>query len=162
MKLRELYLKNFGKFSDKRILLHDGINLFYGENESGKTTIYTFLRSMLFGLDRGRGRGAVNDTFSLYEPWENPNYYAGVLRFECGGKNFCLTRNFDKYGKSASLICEDDGEEFSLEHGDLEMLLNGLNASNYENTVSIGQMKVETNQGLASELKNYEIGRAHV
>lgn len=148
-------MKNFGKFSDKRILLHDGINLFYGENESGKTTIYTFLRSMLFGLDRGRGRGAVNDTFSLYEPWENPNYYAGVLRFECGGKNFCLTRNFDKYGKSASLICEDDGEEFSLEHGDLEMLLNGLNASNYENTVSIGQMKVETNQTLASELKNY-------
>ena len=155
MKIRELYLKNFGKFSNERIILNDGINLFYGDNESGKTTIHTFIRSMLFGLERGRGRASANDTFSLYEPWENPNYYSGVLRFESGGKNFCLTRNFDKYGKSALLVCEDDGEEFSLEHGDLEILLNGLKASNYDNTIAIGQMKVEINQSLAVELQNY-------
>lgn len=155
MKIRELYLKNFGKFSEKKVILTDGINLFYGENESGKTTIHTFIKSMLFGLERGRGRASVNDTFSLYEPWENPNYYSGVLRFESGGKNFCISRNFDKYGKDASLICEDDGEEFSLEHGDLEMILQGLHASNYENTVAIGQMKVETDQSLAVELQNY-------
>jgi len=155
MKIRELYLKNFGKFSEKKVELTDGINLFYGENESGKTTIHTFIKSMLFGLERGRGRASANDTFSLYEPWENPNYYSGVLRFESGEKNFCITRNFDKYGKSASFICEDDGEEFSLEHGDLEMILHGLSASNYENTIAIGQMKIETDQSLAAELQNY-------
>ncbi len=155
MKIRELYLKNFGKFSEKKVELTDGINLFYGENESGKTTIHTFIKSMLFGLERGRGRASANDTFSLYEPWENPNYYSGVLRFESGGKNFCITRNFDKYGKSASLVCEDDGEEFSLEHGDLEMILHGLSASNYENTIAVGQMKIETDQSLAAELQNY-------
>lgn len=155
MKIRELYLKNFGKFSDKRIVLHDGVNVFYGENESGKTTIHTFIKSMLFGMERGRGRASINDTFSLYEPWDNPGYYAGVLKFESGGKNFCLTRNFDKYTKSAALVCEDDGEEFSLEHGDLEMILGGLRAANYENTVAIGQMKIETNQSLAAELQNF-------
>lgn len=155
MKIRELCIKNFGKFSDKKIVLNDGINLFYGENESGKTTIHTFIKSMLFGLERGRGRASVNDTFSLYEPWDNPNYYAGTLRFECGGKGFCLERSFDKYSKKASLVCEDDGEEFSLEHGDLEMLLGGLTASNYENTVAIAQMQVEPNQNLAVELQNY-------
>lgn len=155
MKIKELYIKNFGKFQEEKITFHDGINIFYGENESGKTTIHTFIKSMLFGMERGRGRASVGDTFSLYEPWKNPNYYAGVLRFETGGKNFRLERNFDKYSKNASLICEDDGEEFSLEHGDLEMILGGLNASNYENTVSIGQMKIETNQSLAVELQNY-------
>lgn len=155
MKIRELYLKNFGKFSEKKVTFQEGINLIYGENESGKTTLHTFIKSMLFGLERGRGRASVNDTFSLYEPWENPNYYSGELRFESGGKNFCLTRNFDKYGKSASLICEDDGEEFSLEHGDLEMILHGLQGSNYENTIAVGQMKIETNQSLAVELQNY-------
>ncbi len=155
MKIRELYLKNFGKFSDKKIVLKDGVNIFYGENESGKTTLHTFIKSMLFGMERGRGRASVNDTFSIYEPWENPNYYSGVLKFESGGKRFCLTRNFDKYSKSASLICEDDGEEFSLEHGDLEMILNGLDVAGYENTVSIGQMKIETNQSLASALQNF-------
>lgn len=155
MKIRELYLKNFGKFSDEKIIFKDGINLFYGENESGKTTIHTFIKSMFFGLERGKGRASLHDEFSRYEPWENPNYYSGILKFESGGKNFILTRNFDKYGKSASLVCEDDGEEFSLEHGDLEMLLNGLNSLNYENTVAVGQMKIETNQNLAIELQNY-------
>lgn len=155
MKIRELYLKNFGKFSDEKIVLKDGINLFYGENESGKTTVHTFIKSMLFGLERGRGRASINDTFSLYEPWENPNYYSGVLRFESGGKHFCLERTFDKYSKSASLICEDDGEEFSLSHGDLEMVLGGLDAISYENTVAIGQMKIEPNQTLAAQLQNF-------
>ncbi len=155
MKITEVYLKNFGKFHEERFTFHDGINLFYGENESGKTTIHTFIKCMLFGLERGRGRAATSDTFSQYEPWENSNYYAGVLRFETGGKKFCLTRSFDKYGKSASLVCEDDGEEFSLEQGDLETILPSLTAANYENTVAIGQMKVETNQSLAQELQNY-------
>ena len=167
MKIRELYLRNFGKFSGKKIVLKDGINLFYGENESGKTTIHTFIKSMLFGLERGRGRASVNDTFSIYEPWENPNYYSGTLRFESGGKNFLLERNFDKYSKSARLICEDDGEEFSLEHGDLEMILNGLNASNYENTVAVAQMKIEPTQSLAAEIQNYatnyySTGNSHI
>lgn len=155
MRIRELYLKNFGKFSEKKIVLEDGINLFYGENESGKTTIHTFIKSMLFGMDRARGRAAGHDVFSLYEPWNQPNYYAGTLKFESGGKNFCLTRNFDRYSRSSSLICEDDGEEFSLEQGDLEVILNGLHAANYENTIAIGQMKIETNQSLAGELQNY-------
>lgn len=155
MKIRELHLRNFGKFQDNKVVLKDGINLFYGQNESGKTTTHTFIKCMLFGLERGRGRASVNDTFSIYEPWKNPNYYSGTMRFESGGKNFCLERNFDKYSKNARLICEDDGEEFSLEHGDLEMILGGLTATNYENTVAIGQMKTETNQSLAVELQNY-------
>lgn len=155
MKIRELHLKNFGKFSDEKITFKDGVNLFYGENESGKTTIHTFIKGMLFGLERGRGRAALNDTFSLYEPWNNPTYYSGNMKFESGGKIFSLERTFDKYSKKASLICVDDGEEFSLEHGDLEVLLGGLDATSYEDTIAIGQMKVEPNQTLANSLQSY-------
>ena len=79
MKIRELYLRNFGKFSGKNDCAERWNQSFYGENESGKTTIHTFIKSMLFGLERGRGRASVNDTFSIYEPWENPNYYSGTL-----------------------------------------------------------------------------------
>ena len=155
MRITELVLKNFGKFTDKRIGLTDGINIIYGENESGKSTLHTFLKSMLFGIERKRGRAAATDTFSTYEPWENPNYYAGVLRFECGGRHFRLERNFDRYSKGGTLLCEDDGEELSLEHGDLEILLGGMTESDYENTVSVGQLRVQTGSTLAAELKNY-------
>lgn len=64
----------------------------------------------------------------------------GAMRFSCGEKTFCLKRRFDRYTKGAVLICEDDGEELSVEHGDLDMLLNGLTAEQFENTAAIGQL----------------------
>ena len=155
MQFEELILKNFGKFKDKRIELYEGINLIYGENEAGKSTIHTFLRGMLYGMERGRGRAANNDRFSKYEPWDNPNDYAGTLRFSCGGRTFCLNRHFDKYSKSATLFCEEDGEELSLEQGDLAVLLGGLEESDYENTIGIGQNKALVGKELGIEIKNF-------
>lgn len=155
MRILELQLKNFGKFNKQTYQSGNGIWLFYGENESGKSTIHTFIKAMLFGLERGRGRASVNDTFSRYEPWENSNYYSGVMRFECGEKTFRLERNFDKYSKKAVLTCEDDGEVLSVEGGDLQMLLSGLTASEYTDTLYIGQLCAKTGQGLLAELKNY-------
>ena len=155
MEIRELYIKNFGKFSEQRFLIHEGIHVFYGENEYGKSTIYAFIKAMLFGLERGRGKAALNDEFSRFEPWENPNYYAGVMRFSCGGRNFRLERRFDRYTKGSSLICEDDGEELSVEQGDLDMLLEGMSASSFENTAAIGQLTAKPGQNLAAELQNY-------
>lgn len=151
----EVFLKNFGKFKEKRILLSEGINLIYGENESGKTTIFTGIKAILFGLVRGRGKAAKSDTFSQYEPWEESNYYAGTLRFGCEGKVFQLERQFDKYGKSVKLFCENDGEELSVEDGDLEMLLDGMEEAEFESTVAVGQMKAETGEVLAAEMKNF-------
>ena len=76
MRLLEVKVKNFGKISGKDLKFAEGINVIYGENESGKTTLYTFIKSMLFGMERGRGRAAANDEFSRYAPWENPNFYS--------------------------------------------------------------------------------------
>lgn len=155
MRLLELDIENFGKFYDRKIEIHDGLHLVYGENESGKSTIHTFIKAMLFGLERKRGRGAGSDTFSKYEPWENKNYYAGGLRFECGDKEFLIRRNLDKYSKKALLTCVTDGEQMSVEDGDLDMLLDGLSVSSYENTLFVGQLHASTSQELASELKNF-------
>ena len=77
------------------------------------------------------------------------------MRFSCGEKTFCLKRRFDRYTKGAVLICEDDGEELSVEHGDLDMLLNGLTAEQFENTAAIGQLGARPGQSLAAELQNY-------
>ena len=110
---------------------------------------------MFFGMERGRGRAAGKDAFSRFEPWENPNYYAGVMRFECGGRNFRLERSFDRISKHASLICEDDGEELSVEDGDLDMLLGGITPSEFDSTVSVGQLMARPGQELSETLKNY-------
>ena len=155
MKIKELEIKNFGKFSNQRFVFEDGIQIFYGENEFGKSTIYGFIKAMLFGMERGRGKAAHNDAFSRFEPWENPNEYEGMMRFSCSEKTFCLKRRFDRYTRGAVLICEDDGEELSVECGDLDMLLNGLTAEQFENTAAIGQLGARPGQSLAAELQNY-------
>ncbi len=155
MVIRELYIRHFGKFRDARFVLSDGIQVFYGENEYGKSTIYAFIRAMLFGMERGRGRAANHDMFSRYEPWENPGDYAGSMRFSCGERTFLLERRFSRYEKRVSLVCEDDGEQLSVEDGDLEMLLGGMTASSFDNIAAIGQMTARPGQSLAAELKNY-------
>lgn len=155
MKITELYLKNFGKFHEKHFYIRDGVQIIYGENEFGKSTIHAFVRAMLFGLERGRGRAAGKDAFSRYEPWENPGSYAGVMRFCCGERAFRLERSFGRLERRVSLVCEDDGEELSVEHGDLDMLLGGLTAASFDSTVSIGQLQASPGQELSETLKNY-------
>lgn len=155
MIIRELYIKNFGKFSEQHFYLHDGLQVISGENEFGKSTIHAFIRAMLFGLERGRGRAAVKDDFTRYEPWDNPGYYAGVMRFSCGERNFRLERNFGRANRQVSLVCEDDGEELSVEHGDLNMLLGGMTGELFDSTVSVGQLKSRPGEELAEALENY-------
>ena len=146
MVITELYIKNFGKFTERHFYLKDGVQVIRGENEFGKSTLHAFIRAMFFGLERGRGRAAAKDGFSRYEPWENPGYYAGVMRFSCGGRNFRLERNFSRTARRASLVCEDDGEELSVEQGDLDMLLGGMTPGLFDSTVSVGQLQAEPGQ----------------
>lgn len=155
MIITELYIRNFGKISEEHFYFRDGIQIISGENEYGKTTIHAFIRAMLFGLERGRGRAAAKDDFSRYEPWENPACYAGVMRFVCGGRNFRLERNFGRFTKYTSLVCEDDGEELSVEHGDLSMLMGGLTEGLFDSTVSVRQLQARPGQELAEALENY-------
>ena len=108
MFIKDIYIKNFGGISNKHIDLENGLNIIYGENESGKSTIFDFIYAMLFGLDIQRGKASKNDMYRKYEPWDNPAFFAGIIRFETGGKTFRLERNFYKKDKRDSLVCEDD------------------------------------------------------
>ena len=158
MIIRELKLKNFGKFSEKTIKFSEGINIIYGANEAGKTTVYTAIGALLFGLDKQRGRAARTDVYTTYQPWEHKTWYEGSMRFSVREKDFLLERNFYHGEKSARLVCETDGEELSVEHGDLEILLGDANAELFFNTVAAGQLKMKPQDIVYSYLKNHIAG----
>lgn len=158
MIIKELNLKNFGKFSDQRFSFSDGLNVIYGPNEAGKTTIYTAIGALLFGMEKQRGRAAKSDTYTTYQPWENKTWYEGSMRFAAGGKIFRLERNFYHTEKSVRLLCETDGEELSVEQGDLEMLLADTGAELYFNTAAVGQLKMKPQDIVYSYLKNHIAG----
>jgi predicted ATPase len=73
----------------------EGITVIFGENESGKSTLHTFIQGIFFGIRRcGEGQHEMTCT-AVLNPGENSSYYAGHP-FPAGGKPFGLTRNFSK------------------------------------------------------------------
>ena len=61
MKILSLHIDGFGKFHDRDISFEDGLNVVYGKNEAGKSTLHTFIKGMLFGIERQRGRFTMED-----------------------------------------------------------------------------------------------------
>ena len=155
MRLLELHIDGFGKFHDRTISFNDGINIIYGKNEAGKSTLHTFIRGMLFGIERGRGRAAKNDLYTKYEPWENSGTYEGWLRLEKDGTIYRIERRFRKENKSLKIIDETKGLEEEVTPAFVSSLLDGLTETMYNNTISIGQLKSATEDGMVTELKNY-------
>lgn len=155
MRFLDLYIKGFGKFHDTFVSFEDGLNLVYGKNEAGKSTIHTFIRGMLFGIERQRGRAAKNDLYSKYEPWENSSTYEGQLRLESGGTIYRFERSFQKNKKEFIIVNETTGREAEPAKALLDEILCGLSETAYNNTISIGQLKSATEGGMISELKNY-------
>ena len=88
MRILELEIINFGKFNHETVTFHDGMNLIYGENEMGKTTLHSFIRGMFFGIEKQRGRAARKDEYSIREPWFHAGQFAGIMRFESAAKSF--------------------------------------------------------------------------
>ena len=78
MNILKLELTHFGKFHLKTITFTSGLNIVYGKNEAGKSTIHAFVRSMLFGIpDTEEG----NERYSHYLPWDRM-----IFAEECGLK----------------------------------------------------------------------------
>lgn len=155
MRLLDLHIDGFGKFHDCSVSFEDGLNIIYGKNEAGKSTLHTFIRCMLFGLERGRGRASKNDLYSRYEPWQNRAIYGGKLRLEKDGKTYRIERNFQKDQKSLVIVDETGGKEIEPTKSFMDYLLDGLTETAYNNTISIGQLKSATDGGMVTELRNY-------
>ena len=154
MKLLSLHIEGFGKFHDLDLTFKDGINVVYGKNEAGKSTLHTFIKGMLFGIERQRGRASKNDVYSKYEPWKGAAY-EGFLRLESEGQVYRIQRTFRKQDKKLIIVNETAGKEMELTKALFDQLRCGLSETSYDNTISIGQLKCATDSGMAEELRNY-------
>ena len=52
MKIDELKVNSYGKLKNKDIKFKDGINIIYGENEHGKSTLLNFIVNMFYGTSK--------------------------------------------------------------------------------------------------------------
>ena len=155
MQIKEAKIFQFGKLQNQTVTFEPGINVIYGKNEAGKSTLHAFLKAMLFGMEKGRGRSAAGGDYARYTPWHAPSYYAGALRFEVGGQPFYLERNFYGKEKQDCLRNEADGEELSVAYGDLSMLLGGITAAAYGSTYDIPQSGAASGTEMERMLSDY-------
>lgn len=155
MFIKKLSIEHFGKFLETNIILKDGINIIYAKNEGGKSTLHSFIRGMLVGIDKPRGRETKEDLYSKYLPWDGRNLYSGSMDFELNGRSYRIYRNFYKDNRQVKILDLLNGKVTEFEPGQPLELLGGLNKSNYSNTISIEQLKYSTDKSLASEVQNY-------
>ena len=127
----------------------EGFNIVYGENESGKTTLYKpFFREFFIGIPRKRGTASKTDTYTRCPSLVKSflvRKEACFLRRE--GKTSVWREISTAVPGRQNCTCVTDGEKMSVEEGDLEILLGGATQRIYENTAAIGQLKSRTPGG---------------
>jgi Uncharacterized conserved protein len=97
MYLEKLEINGFGKMSQLTLKLEKGINVIYGKNESGKSTIQWFIRGMFYGLKGGRPlKDGDQPPLKKYKPWTG-NSFGGSIEYKVdNGCQYRVDRNFDR------------------------------------------------------------------
>ena len=99
MKIRTIQVDGFGVWTDLKLLrLDEGLNVVYGPNEAGKTTLLQFVRSLLYGFASDRRH---------YLPPARGGEPGGMLTLDCPQGEYVVSRH-------------DDGSE--LPRGELALL----------------------------------------
>lgn len=162
MIIDELNLIGFGKFNNKTIQFQQGINIIYGENEAGKTTVHSFINGMFYGFLKPYARRTIYlEEHEKYNPWSSSRY-AGLIKFKYDGKNYSIEREFTKGNESTLVLLDDTGEDItnSIDNGNKGRVLQpgfhffGFNDAVYSNTISIKQLGSKTEESLAGEVRD--------
>ncbi|WFA09952.1 AAA family ATPase [Tissierella sp. Yu-01] len=162
MIIKELNLIGFGKFKNQVIKLKNGINIIYGENEGGKSTIHSFIDGMFYGFLRPYVKSTLyTEEHKKYEPW-NSDRYAGILKFISNGEDYRIERNFTKGKEETKVFLENTAEDitYKINNGTNGRVLQpgihfmGFENSVFSNTVSIKQLGSRTDVNLANEVRD--------
>ena len=106
MKINSVYISAFGKFEDKTFDFIDGLNLIYGENEDGKTTLMSFIRMMFYGSSVKSSEPLYSNPRKKYLP-RNDKAMAGSIDFTFKDRKYRIERIF-KATNSADKITVTD------------------------------------------------------
>lgn len=115
MKINYLKINGFGKIKNKEIKLNKNkINLIYGENESGKSTILKFIAGIIYGVSKNKNNKDISD-LDKYTPWNNDEF-SGKIKYELDNKEeFEIFRDFKKKNiKIYNKESKDISNEFNI------------------------------------------------
>lgn len=115
MKINKIKINSYGKLKEKEIKLKDGINIIYGKNESGKSTLLNFIVNSFYGISKNK-KGKEYSDVEKYTPWLGEEF-SGKLEYELNNKNkYEIYRDFKKKNpKIFNENMEDISKEFNID-----------------------------------------------
>lgn len=145
MKIEKIDVRGFGKIRKLVLEFSPGLNIIYGANESGKSTLQMFIKAMLYSLKGGKSiREGMLPPLKKFRPWSGNDYRGSMVFRLDNGSAYTVERDFDKNSvmlfdsqfnniSSSFYQNREIGPLFALEH-------TGLDAECFEKTAFIGQM----------------------
>lgn len=95
MRIDEIKINAYGNIKDKEINLKDGINIIHGENESGKSTLLSYISNAFYGISKNKEGKNVSD-YDKYKPWEGTEFSGRVGYTLEDGRKYEVFRDFSK------------------------------------------------------------------
>lgn len=151
MKINKIYISAFGGLKDFTLEFEDGLNIIYGNNEDGKSTVAAFIKAMFYGTGRN-SKSLADSPRQKYTPWDNC-VMAGRIYFENAGKNYCLEREFRKSDSTDRILLTDTDSGKTVDAGDSTgNKFFGMSAAAFERSMFIGNADFIKDGAAASEI----------
>ena len=114
MKIKNIKINNYGNIENKEINLENKLNIIYGKNESGKSTILNYIKNTLYGISKNKNGKTISD-YEKYKPWGKTDY-SGKLKYELDdGSEYEIVRDFNKKKpKIYNENMEEVSEQFNI------------------------------------------------
>ena len=90
MIIESINIKSFGVLRDMTLDFSETVNVIEGENESGKSTLASFMKYMLFGFDTEEEEGRVSERRKRIN-WTTETA-AGTMTVRVKGKRYLISR----------------------------------------------------------------------
>jgi uncharacterized protein YhaN len=131
VKITDIHVDGFGVWNTMAVdELSDGVTLFFGRNEAGKTTLMQFLRTVFYGFSPERRH---------YLPPVYGGVPGGMLRVKNHSGEFVIERrqsDLDPQGPGRAIVLASNGSRQGQHL--LNVLLSGVDESIFNNVFAIG------------------------
>lgn len=154
MIIKKVNIISFGGLKDKIISFDNGINIIYGENEVGKSTIQAFIKIWLYGMSNYKGKDYKQNERLKYMP-STGEIISGELYLEFKNKDYIIRRTFGKSKKEDTSLVIDaiTGEEINyISNVEPGKYFFNINRATFINTLFIGQLGVEVRKDKEEEI----------
>ena len=161
MILKKIILTNFGKFENYILDLDNGLNIIYGKNEAGKSTIQAFIHGMFYGFIKPNVKKTIYlDELKKYEPFDRQDYRGSIV-FEHEKATYRIERIFKRNYEDLRIYNEVTGEDITrnfANSGNTRIIQPGfyffdMDYRTFKNTICIGQNEIVVDKKISEDLR---------